>query len=621
MKKGISALSTILIAMVMMIVVFLIFSSFAGGGLRQIAPVFSKASEAAGEIPCSTAPTVSIDEVTHVWPVDKSGNLKYGNVKTIFNAAIGSNCFENLSISWTFTETDGKTVTVDTECAAPYNRDNCSTTNHTFAVSSALDLWKALPVNIYVFGTRSGFSTSTATTAFIDDPTFEFTSVSAPNAAEFSCVNIGFALTSTATGGRITDPAANGVALDVVDNLKTKDVEKIASSAAYYRADQRLGVPHEVYLKATARGYQTIASEKITYSPPADFTPKSEVISFGSDTFSVDDIKQPSATLLNGLLPNNFKDGKDVAVGNIGGQYANGIAFLFGQSFFAMPYDMLRSTQYALSGITSDRLKQLWPYHELDGGIGWNSIAIGKKIAAPEDKGDGNIVVLGNPGDLDLYQYSYGKITQLERGSSFVDFNNWRDVTVADLDSDGEDEIVGLTSGGICVFKYKDYKSVENKVPYCTDTNFNNWNAIAGGDFSGNSNQMQFVLLGNTGDVKVLYYDLSKKSVSINNLQGAKGAYIDQWPDDVTWLDVTAVHDGATDKLAFLFRGTYAGESRNKLLITTLSDLTSCTNSYDNTMASVLNCLNPKGNTRELDLGVASLYQLNSVAGGDIACS
>jgi hypothetical protein len=60
----------------------------------------------------------------------------------------------------------------------------------------------------------------------------------------------------------------------------------------------------------------------------------------------------------------------------------------------------------------------------------------------------GNIVVLGNPGDLDLYKYSGGgQISLVERGDKFADSDDfkclgiecfdWRDVTTADLDGDG----------------------------------------------------------------------------------------------------------------------------------------------------------------------------------------
>ncbi len=559
-KKAISAWGSVMVMIVVGIIIMLLFFSFQSKGFGQEKSLFGKlGSKAMGEVPCLNAPSVSVPTATKIYPVDRDGNFKPGLTKVMFNSSISTNCAENLSITWKFKELADTDTVIETECAYPYNEKNCSSIEHIYNIQSK-DLWKILPASVSAYGMISGLYTEDSTDAFVMDPTFRFVSVSMPDISDFSCVNFNVKLANYS--GEITDFAANGIRLDVIDNFKSSITDRIVGAKIFYRADKSSG-KHEVEIKAT-KGYQTITYQKeLGYDAPKVFREKPEIATYNEwgkinvYTSALDSVFQ-SCTFRDTNHP-----GANFAIGDLTYDDVADFAFLMPEKIlFAVSYKDLPKgiSRCSTDLVDMAKLKLMWPYAELRD-IDWKAVAIGQNIKDPDDE-IGNIVVLGNLGDLELYRYEAGILTLVEEGGGFnPDSGDWQDVTTADIDKDGEDEIIAVRgidtkTGDMYIFKYKDYKSVDNKKPYWLNIPYKDWKAVAAGQMDSNPNNIEIVAVGEPGDLVYAHYPFSNENDFV---------WISDLPDSVEWLDLAAadVDGDNVDELIFLYK--YGG--KNKIAI------------------------------------------------------
>jgi hypothetical protein len=128
-KKGIAPVAGIVLGLAAMLIIGIVFIAFFSSGSAHAERAYETGSKAAAEeLPCFRAPSVSIPEATLLEP-DKDKLAGPQDIKVAANASIDSACFEDLRVSWTFTEPDGRQSVVENDCSYPYT--NCSAVNHT----------------------------------------------------------------------------------------------------------------------------------------------------------------------------------------------------------------------------------------------------------------------------------------------------------------------------------------------------------------------------------------------------------------------------------------------------------------------------------------------------------
>jgi hypothetical protein len=636
-KRAISAVVTTLIILAALIVVFLVFFSFQRGAFLQFEPIFAKGSEATGEIPCTKGPTVSISPVTFIEPNGKD--------TVALNASLGSSCFESLDVMWTFSEANNSTATTETECLYSLEHNtygtienttnkssayNCTTINHTYYANTA-DIWRTLPIKVSAFGLTSGFFTEDESIGFVKDPEFKFEKLppppQSPDPSDFSCVSITIAVrhTNVGAGSIITDPEKEGISLEIKDMSKTvtiEDVEPLAyATKIVYRAPWRAGT-HKVELTAT-KLYQTTEPVELSYDA-VDPNPygRQEVAVFGGGSNGYLDIYSTKtsgkkAPINGSLFPDaSNNEHKDFAVGDLNNDRVGEFAFLIGNDLFVQSYmDLKGSLSTELDKLSIEDLRRMWPDLRLPE-LNWKAVAISSK-GIRSDNGVGNIIVLGNPGDLDLYRYANGLIGLVERGSDFKDVSGsdeWKDVTVKDIDNDNEDEVIALrTPGDLYIFKYKNYKAVGEKNPYWIDLDNRNWVAVAAGFLGdapiGNAgeNKVGIFSLGSPGDLYTLYYGQNIKSpFAVGGTTGHRS----DWPDDVEWKDVAAgdIDRDGIDELLFLYK---EGSDYKVAVIKTAAIFGNA--NFENKIANV------EGNATNVII-LQNSADWNSIAAGDVAC-
>ncbi|MEM2873926.1 MAG: hypothetical protein QW063_00500 [Candidatus Nanoarchaeia archaeon] len=591
-KKGSAAL-TIIIIMAVLLTIFLIFTGFVRGGFMQERALIHESIKKTGEVPCLKAPEVSLPAIILINPQQFPSD-----VLVPIKATINSNCFENLSITWNF---DGSPF-IESECAYPYTMENCSFVNYTFSNINIKDIWTSHDISIDVFGLRSGFYASAASVGFVTDPNFKFMNT-VINSNNFACMKLDYTL-------NWTKPAAPTIEFEIKDNGRQKVAEssQIAPSKSgtiIYRAipTGTLDKKHNLELSATV-GWQTVRAQEV-YNEPSRLISKEDIIAFGNPgnvtifTQSFD----PKQFKAGGYFPDTTLMDTDIAAGDLNNDgVEDEFAFLLTEGgkaeLFILSYQKLLSDlQPNLEKFDIDRLKQIWPHYTLDelkkiyesdfNSPGWKAVAAGKSVKSSDKSKTGNLIVLGNPGDLDLYRYRSGFIEQVERGTDFKDFihhgtgwdaalSDWQDIATADFDRDGEDEIIALRSyyytdgveystHDLYVFKYGDYKNVDNKAPYWHNLpeikiNGNPWFAVAAGNMDkteyGGYDPLEIVVLGGSNKVgdlyKVQYFPVENPKENPFSLPLHKR----DWPDGPIWLDVTTVdfNGDGLDELAFLYK-------------------------------------------------------------------
>lgn len=589
--KGISAAVTTLIFLVMLIVGIYIWSSFARGGLGQISPLFQQAEKATGEIPCTKAPTIEIDPVINITPTQReilqlmtfppSGTIIHKVIT--FRPSISSSCFENLTITWIFNETDDSQATIETECAAPYTAENCSVINNTYDISGTYNLWRTLPVKVSAFGTRSGFFTQSEAAAFVNDPFF---SISAPDVddSDFSCVKLTTVLQYAATNPNPT--------FNIIDDGRTKGVESLSQPtlnfekggleySMMYRASKVIGKEHTVQLSAT-QGYQTTLPVEQTYKPES-LVPKPEIAVSGIPSI-LNIYKSNNELLDSGLIPStDYNSVSDMAAGDLDNDGASEFVFFMsdapanyeGGDIYVQTYYGMKETKTE-NKLTKDQLRSRWtanaPLRSADG-LQWISLAAGKKITTSDGQ-TGNIVVIGDPGDLALYNYVLGQLTSIDDGDDFTNLDWWRNVKAYDVDGDGEDEIIALRgvkdyngehAGDILIFKYADIARADNKAefdaypeegkshkssdPYWIDLYDKDWIAVAAGNLIADKTKTIIVNLG-PDELDAWWFNKNTKNFGEHH-------YYTSWPSaGLTWQDMVAVdfNSDEVDELAFLYK-------------------------------------------------------------------
>lgn len=612
--KGSAVLST-LIVLTMVIVVFLIFLQFQRGTFVQASALTSKGIEATGDIPCSRAPTISIVPVTPIRPPTKDNMLMLPFKKSVlFNATISSSCFENLSILWDL----GGTISEETICQYPYTADNCSTFNYTLNVQPE-DIWRTIPVRVSAFGMRSGFFTEDNGVGFVEDPLFGLVNT-AINPNDFSCVQVSTNIRAFSSG---TFARAANEGFEVKDDSKIKDAEGVNVASPYtitYRADQKNLGTHTVTLRAKY-GYQYTPEVKVSYEPKILLN-KDEFVSMMEKQILT--YTAAGNNFFNNIYHPNALKNTDVAVGDLDNDGVDDIVFLISSpedGIFAMPFSEYKSSySKTFYDMEFKRLKEIWPYASLVS-KSWKAVAIGKNIMSPDDE-RGNIVLLGTPGDLDLYRYSVGQLTMLERGSEFTD-KDWTGFTTYDLDDDNEDEIIAIRSGDIYFFKYKNYKNLKDakegvlsNVDYSKNVYWKNledksWKAVAVGEMDGDENTVEIVILGGAktdGDLALYIYDRKGHDFA-NRVPG--GGWRSDWPDKTSWNDVTTVWNPNTNRydLAFLYNA-------DMVLVTSWEGIMSSSN-FDNDMYNLTKWVddNKYGYDWQTITGTKRL------SAGDLACA
>jgi hypothetical protein len=622
-KKGISGVTIAILGLVMLIIGIVIWSSFASAGIKQIPPLTQKIESATGDIPCMKGPTITISPVTQIIPTQKEAKQladpsgKTVNKNVTFKPSITSSCFENLTIAWVFNETDDKQTEIETECAAPYTLENCSIINHTYELRGIFDLWKVLPVKVSAFGTRSGFYTQSETTAFVNDPYF---SISEPivDMSDFSCVKL---TTTLKTLGLNPNPI-----FSVTDDGKARDVEQVKSKfiqgkgqeySMVYGASKTIK-EHTVKLSAT-QGYQTTPLVENEYTPE-NLVEKPEFAVYSN------------LEMMN-IYNSNFQDASsdldfkgeffpnvgiyNLAIGDLDNDLTADFAFIGNDYLFALPFSVLKTSMAQnFRDMKLERLIQYWPNKQISvGGVYWRAVSTGKNIKGPDGQ-TGNIVILGNPGDLDLYKYEYGSIRQIEPGRDFKDSKigemdafDWDDVTTADVDNDGESEIIAIRgwqdygTGDMYIFKYAKYKDVDNKKPYWVNIPNKNWFAAAAGHFNGNPKTVEIAAVGG-GALSFVMMDSSGKYAGESD--------ITNWPADVNWIDAVManVDNDAAEELILLYEqaGTYK--------VLTFGPGAALTLDFGNSINNANFTKLPELKTYSLTAGKAA----TAIAAGDFAC-
>lgn len=613
-KGAISALGAILLASVIAIVLVIMYVGIQHITLGQTQVLLQQGIKATGEIPCMKAPQVSLTPVLINITSEEAKKIPYGGFYTEsipFKAKISSSCMENLSIVWDFGD---DTPAIETECAAPYDIQNCSLENHSYFLQGVNyePIWSSYNVEVSALGIRSGFFTKTSADAFVSDPNFKLSGIGI-DTSDFSCVTLKTSVSKTKAEEL---PAS---AYNVIDNGKQRPAENIftesGKTSITYRSDYTSA--HKVALSAT-KGLQTTAP--LSFNFPANFgkTSRAEIATYGNPgIFNVYDSINIGLFKNGSNFPNTDYINRDIEVKDVDSNGAAEFSFLMTKDnvgeLFTLPYNqLLDDVSYsALDSYDMTRLKDIWPHYDLDklekgpddlGSTGWVAVAAGTNIKSPDGK-TGNIVVLGNPGDLDLYRYTNGQMEQIKRGTGFYgtpvaygshngNANDWQDVVTYDVNKDGENEIIALKgryedlnpnpslrTADIFVFKYKDYEKAkpDSSIDCVFGTNHNasdpcwipipikdpktkedlniNWIAVAAGRMdSNNPDAMQILTLGtssgNKGDLYKTAYDDS------SGIPATLGFLNRDWPDGPQWLDMAAAdfNGDGYDEVAFLYK-------------------------------------------------------------------
>jgi hypothetical protein len=639
-KKGISATMETFLILVVLLVTAVIFASFISGGSLQIKGLIHQQIGATGEIPCTKSSTIIIREDvggavyinTSKSAADALKSKGFAVVPLQLRANISSSCLENLSITWDFG--DGSPA-IDTECSyvtglgyATWNEtgkawtnETCTTVNHTYALNSVNDIWTTKNIVVSAFGSRSGYYSEASTTGFILDPYFSI-NIQIPITDKYNCVSL--AGTVYSTKGNVP---LDQITPDVIDNKKLVPVDQIKSSALSYRAPS--GINHTVQVLAT-KGYQTAKSNINAYTAPIS-NPTQEIAVFGKPN-GLTIYSAYFANLDSNFFPKTDYEQKDFDARDLDGNGAAEFAFLMAnpKDLYVQSYSGIKDSPQT-GKLTSDQLRLIWPYQNLTDSVDWKAVATGNKITASNGHDSGNIVVLGNPGDLDLYKYSAGGLlTLVEHGSTFADSkdfackcyddngneyacecNDWQDVATADFNKDGEYEIVALRgssdlgTGDLYVFKYGDYKKVNNTKPYWVDIDNKDWKAVAA-TTSDRMSPYNIVAVGEPGDLVLISY--AGKDFFIQSRP--------DWPDDVGWRDVaiTDYNKDGVDELAFLYKNN---NGDFKVLVTSLAGIMSNPN-FSNKIATLESWVVNNKYGYVQSLGSSSDWQ--AITAGDIAC-
>ena len=500
---GIGFWLTILIVGAIVFIIFFLFMTNAAG---QTQPLYQKGIEATGELPCFKPPTISIPRVTFIVPTSEQA-IALGSssqiVQAVFTANVRSDCFENLSVTWDFN--DG--TVIETECQAPYDAGNCSLAMHNYTLPGIDALFKGYDVSASAFGTRSAYFVQKNTIGFVADPNFRFISANA-DSGDFSCIRIDATLSDTRSDILGGAPPLTRADFEVEDNFKASFVESLFAANNIFSFAYRAETPgtHSAAIRAN-QGFQTISTELDYKSPPISASFPEIVVLGEPGDLSIYNRRLEPAIGLNGKFFPDASTETDLSVGDVDSDRISDLVFLktSGASgdIFAQTYvNLLQDLDAKVDALPIESLRRVWPNFKLDALSGrgfyvgsnpeWKAVAAGENIRSPDGR-IGNIVVLGNPGDLDLYKGSASAITQIERGKEFKDFvvrfafqledhdvNFWQDVAAFDVDNDGEDEVIALFGGthllqyakcgddrsacfgDLFIFKYKDYKKVNN---------------------------------------------------------------------------------------------------------------------------------------------------------------
>ncbi len=629
---------TIILILVTLLVATLIFAPFIRGGTLQIKSLTEKQIGATGELPCTRSPTIVIwNDVggavyinTSKSAADALKSKGFAVVPLRLRANISSSCLENLSITWDF----GDRQSTNTECSyvtnlgyATWNasgkewtNETCTTVSHIYALNSVNDIWTTKDIVVSAYGSRSAYYSEASTTGFVLDPYFSI-NIQTPITDNYTCISI--ASTVSSTKGNIP---LDQITPDVIDNRKFVPVDQVKNNALSYRAPS--GTTHTVQVLAT-KGYQTAKSNINNYTAPASNTAQ-EIAVFGKpDGLNI--YSAYFANLAGNFFPKTDYEQKDFDARDLDGNGAAEFAFLMAnpKDLYVQSYSGIKNSPQA-GKITSDQLRLIWPYQNLADSVDWKAVATGNKFTASNGHDLGNIVVLGNPGDLDLYKYSAGGLlTLVEHGSAFADTkdftckcyddngveydcecNDWQDVATADFNKNGEYEIVALRgssdwgTGDVYVFKYGDYKKVNNTKPYWFDIDNKDWKAVAAAT-SDRMSPYNIIAVGSPGDLALIKYTGKDFGVASRP----------DWPDDVDWRDVaiTDYNKDGVDELAFLYKDN---SGNFKVLVTSLAGIMSNPN-FDNKIANLENWVNNKYGYVQ-NLGSSPDWQAITV--GDIAC-
>jgi len=610
MRKGLEAVWGVLLALIVLAVTFVIYYGITHGMFLQVGGLEHQQISAIGELPCTKSPTVQLaEDMDGVIYINASKTLaeylKGGGqiiVPTLLNASISSSCFENLTVDWNFGDgqsieaecsyVTGKGYATWNETGKDWTNENCTYVNHEYTRLSIGDIWTSKAISVSAFGSRSGFYSEASANGFVLDPFFSVR-IWAPYVNNFNCVSF-LSSVSNISGSMPLEQ----VSIDVLDNKKPISVDQQDTSKGIsYRAPIGTSSSHTVQVLAT-KGYQTVKSDVLSYYAPSVSNPPEEIAVFGKTAVNIYTTASKVYDILGEFFPQKIGNPADMAVGKLSGDNA-GANFVFlttdgGKgSIFVQSYSGLKSSlSSSFSNADASQVKLSWPYYDLDelkkiydgdfNSPGWKAVAAGKNIKSSDKSKTGNIVTLGNPGDLDLYSYVNGQITQVERGTGFKDFihqgngwqaalNDWQDIATADLDNDGESEIIAIRSyyddtGGVTysthdlyAFKYANYKDIDvNKAPYYQNipelkTKYSPWFAVAAGNMDKTEyagvDPVEIIVLGKPGDLyKVEYFPGSENPFSL-------GYHKTDWPD-TDWRDVAAIdyNSDGVDELAFLYK-------------------------------------------------------------------
>ncbi|MEM4247768.1 MAG: hypothetical protein QXH80_00725, partial [Candidatus Nanoarchaeia archaeon] len=584
-RKGVSAVVATLVTILILIFVMAIFFGFSRASFFQEKALLERGAEATGEIPCVRAPSVVMEPVTFINPAFDGAKIIYGLTEPVnISAEISSGCFENLLVTWTITEPSGSKTIIENECVfatslgtyalydnktKEYTTENCTTISHKYRISPG-NIWNSYPITVSAYGVRSGFFTEDSSNGFVNDPLFRLTAPSA-NVAGFSCVNLAVTVFSE------NPSSLTASDFEIVDNTKPRDVEQVSASGSnynvIYRAPGGEG-DHTVVLRAS-KGYQFTPPVNLTYRP-TNLIEKQEISVFGNPG-DLDVYDSSLNQIFTGkYFPDLDKMWVDFATGDINNDGVEEYIFIRKPGdIFVASYAILKSqlTKEFQDKIDDPKhsvevLKQFWPYADIPN-KDWKAVATGRNIAS--ENGIGNIVTLGDPGELGLYKYSNGQIEELDSGGDFKnveDKDNWRDITTVDLDDDGEDEIIAVrTPGDLYMFKYKKYKDVSekqglanidfNQRAYWINLENLEWIAVAAGEMDGNKNTIEIAVLGkgDGDDGDLALYAYNRKTKDVSNLAPANKDWRDDWPDDVGWKDmaISDINRDGIGELAFLY--------------------------------------------------------------------
>ncbi|MCX6774541.1 MAG: hypothetical protein NTY99_00425, partial [DPANN group archaeon] len=311
MKKGIAAIFTVILAMVMVLVAFIIFSSLSSGSFLQEKALLGKQAEATGEIPCTRSPDVqftnAVEGAVYINP-PKGITWTPQKADVLLNAKVSSSCLEDLDVVWNFgdgtlaenncTYVAGKGYYVVNSTGGATGQ-NCSSMNHTYALSLS-DVWTIKDIKLQVFGLRSAFYSEASAAGFVTDPNFQVSIKGTPDISDYSCVLLDVnATNSKFIASNSADENIHNLRLDAVDNKRTRSVDAITylpggeeakfTYRAYFDPNAGAGkVPHVVRVFAT-KGYQTVNSSAFSYVSPSNINPRKEILAYaGRDNPGLD---------------------------------------------------------------------------------------------------------------------------------------------------------------------------------------------------------------------------------------------------------------------------------------------------------------------------------------------